>query len=218
MGSFVSVGVVTVAVGDRYQMFLPRWAKAIKALERQPDEITIVVDTITTNKASIILDILPGASIIFANTPWKEHPQILANDAIAKTYTTWICKMDVDDLIYPHALNVLDNWTSQVCCFGINVNGTRILIAPEVTAEEVLASPHNLLFAGSPFKRALWEETPGFQDFIYDDWAFWRDCARAGATFQSTGTVDYYYSLHGENSSLNVNHIDAIERMIEMEA
>jgi len=203
----VTIGIVTVAHGDTYRAFLPDWAAAVDALHRKPDAITIVTDSLNCQHLSEALDILdPDTVVIETKTPFKRHPQILANEAIDYTHTDWICKMDVDDLIYPHALTRLDDWTADVCAFGISVDGRHNLIPPHVTAHDVLTAPHNLLFAGSPFRRVMWEQTPGFQDLIYDDWLFWRSCAIAGATFLPSGTVDYLYRLHGSNSSVGVDH------------
>lgn len=214
----MTIGVVTVAHGDRYRAFLPEWASAVAALERQPDAITIVTDDVSCPRLAIACDMLGSDCVaVESMTRFERHPQILANEAIAITRTDWICKMDADDLIYRHALNYLDDWPADVCMFGINVNAERNLVPSPVTAEQILASPHNLLFAGSPFRRALWAKTPGFQDIVYDDWAFWRSCAKAGATFLPTGTIDYFYRLHGDNSSTNVDHVAEAARVFGSE-
>jgi hypothetical protein len=202
----MTVGVVTVAVGEMYLDRLETWATAVAQLNRQPDLITIVTDRMPRRYVEILDDLLPQWQLVTSEKTWERHPQILVNDAIAMTDTEWICKMDADDQIFQHALNPLDNWPTDVCMFGISVNGERNLIPSPVTAQQVLESPHNPLFAGSPFRRAIYEQTLGFRDIIYDDWAFWRDCARAGATFQPTNTIDYLYLLHGGNSSLGVDH------------
>ena len=213
----MTVGVVTVAHGERYRAFLPEWATAIGSLRRKPDAVTIVTDTLNCQHLTRALDILhPDTVVIQTRTRWKKNTQILANEAIEYTRTDWICKLDADDLIYPHALNSIDDWPTDVCMFGISENGFRNLIPSPVTAQQVLASPHNLIFAGSPFRRDLWEQTPGFQDVTYDDWAFWRSCARAGATFHPTNTIDYYYRLHAHNYSSRADHPTATEEVFRL--
>jgi len=208
-----TIGIVTVAHGDKYRAFLPEWAVAVASLQRIPDAITIVTDNVLCRDLATACDMLgPNCAAIETGTTFKTHPQILANEGIQKTHTDWICKLDADDLIYPHALNPLDDWETDVCMFGINVNGERNLLPSPVTAQQILDSPHNLLFAGSPFRRDIWQQTPGFQDIVYDDWAFWRSCAHAGATFHPTGTIDYLYRMHGDNFSSKANHpIAALE-------
>ena len=213
----MTIGIVTVAVGETYQNFLRQWAIAVANLATPPDQITIVVDDIPENATNMLDGILGSWKLITSTTQWVNHPQILANEAISVTDTDWICKLDVDDLIYPHALHPVNDCPADVCMFGINVNGNHHMIPPAVTAQQILDSPHNLLYAGSPFRKSIWEKTPGFQDIIYDDWAFWRSCARAGATFQPTGTIDYLYRLHGKNSSVGVNHSEESAKVFRRE-
>jgi hypothetical protein len=210
----VTVAVVTVAVGEKYQQFLPDWAFAISQLNTRPDEIIIIGDPIPDEICLRIDAQIRDWTWIHGTRAWTHHPQVMANDAIAFARSDWICKMDADDMIFPHALDHLKDLTCDVSMFGISVNGERHVTPPPVTAHEILACPHNLLFAGSPFRRDLWERTPGFQDMIYDDWAFWRSCARAGATFQRTGTIDYLYRLHDSNASSDVDHTEEVQRVL----
>ena len=213
----MSVALITVAVGADFQKFLPQWANAASQLETTPDEIIIVGDPLPEQIRDAIDMHLPRWIWMRGKGSWKRHPQILANEAIAFSRSEWICKIDADDLILPHALNPLENWEADVCMFGISVNGERNLIPQPLTARQLLASPHNPLFAGSPFRRAIWQQTPGFQDMIYDDWAFWRGCARDCATFLPSGTIDYLYRLHEDNSSMKADHQEESFRVFESE-
>lgn len=214
----VTIGVVTVAHGEHYRAFLPAWAAAVSTVDRFPDAVTIVVDRLDCEHVSRAADVL-GPEIVIVEIPRFEGrtPHVLANEAITFTPTDWICRLDVDDLLYPHAFTRLDDWPADVCAFGINMNGQHGLIPPRVTATDILASPHNLLFAGSPFRRSVWERTPGFRDIVYNDWGFWRDCARAGATFLPTDTIDYLYRLHGANTSSQIDHAHEILEMLRSE-
>lgn len=200
----MSVAIVTVAVGDTYRAFLPQWAHAITELDTPPDQVVIVTDHIT----DVVLDAVDATrgTAITATGTWKHHPQILANEAIRETTTTWVCKMDVDDVIYPHALNTVDNVDADVLMFGISVNGHEDIRAKTVTADAILTATGNLVFAGSPFRRKVWEASNGFQDMLYDDWRFWREAAANGFTFQSTGTIDYQYNLGQHNATRGAHH------------
>lgn len=198
----MSVGVVTVAVGDTYRAFLPEWAQAVAALETQPDQVLIVTDVVTAD-VKTAMDTC-GANVLNTATRWRRHPQILANEGISEMSTEWICKMDADDLIFPHALNPIADTTEDVLCFGIIYHGVT-LTPPAMKAANVLAARNNLLFAGSPFRKTIWQSTSGFRDMVYDDWAFWRETARAGATYRPTGTADYEYRMHDHNASARIN-------------
>lgn len=218
MGSSATVGLVTVAHGDRYRAYLPEWARAVTELDRQPEAITVIVDRLDCDHVKEASDTLGDSLVVIEISSFNGRtPHVLANEAIRFTMTDWICRLDVDDLIYPHAFTPLDSWHADVCCFGLNMNGHHGLIPPRITAADVLRSPHNLLFAGSPFRRDLWQRTPGFQDIAYNDWAFWRACARVGATFLPTDTIDYFYRLDGENTSSKVDHAHEISEMLRIE-
>lgn len=199
----MTIGIVTVAVGESYQARLPEWSRAVAALNRAPDEICIVVDTIDTDRAREVLEILPNASIMISNRKWRYHPQILANDGIARTFTQWICKMDVDDLILPHALDTVGHSPCDVYCFGISYRGMD-LYGQSPAPSQILIRQANLVFSGSPFRRVLWVKNE-YRDMLFEDWAFWVGCARRGAIFQSSGSIDYVYAEHEEQISRGVN-------------
>ena len=200
MGRAVTVGIVTVAHGHRYQQYLLEWAEAVARLERAPDHITIVGDALDQTISNALDEALGDWTHITSEREFQHHPQYLVNDAIRFTATEWICKMDADDLIYPDALNTIDNTQADVLMWGIHLNG-RNLYPQNINREHILASPHNLVFSGSPFRRWIWEAAP-YRDMIYEDWAFWIEAAKHGARFQATSTIGYEYRLHGTNISI----------------
>lgn len=199
----MSIGVVTVAVGEKYQNRLPEWARSIMSLTTQPDEICIVTNTVPMGLVAEVHDLLPQATFMISNRPWRHHPQVLVNDAIEKTFTTWICKMDVDDLFLPHALDGLEESSADVFCFGISYLG-QDLPGQSPSPEQVLSRQANLVFSGSPYRRKLWVGNP-YRDMIFEDWAFWVGCAARGAIFQSSQRIDYVYSVHDSQISRGVN-------------
>lgn len=190
----MSVAVVTVAVGSEYQARLPAWAKAVAALDRQPDEVIVAVDDLPDRLINELTLILGEFWLVPSDREWLHHPQVLVNDAILVADSEWICKMDVDDLILPHALTPLDDIDGDVFMFGIR-HGGRDLVWSGVTSELIRTRQGNLVFSGSPFRRSFWEGNE-FRDMIFEDWAFWIGCADRGARFVSSGRVDYIYSQH----------------------
>lgn len=193
----MSVAVVCVAYGEKYRAFLPQWCEAVAQLQTQPEQIIIATDDV--EDCEVMVDWLPGMSIVYAETEPLVHPQVCVNDAIRETDTEWVCKMDVDDLIYPHALNAIADCDADVFMFGIRL-GSVNLPARHVTRGDILRTPHNLVFSGSPFRRSFWEAAP-YMDMICEDWRFWVDAARNGARFQASPTIDYEYVIHGDNIS-----------------
>ena len=194
---------MTVAVGPTYQAFLPAWAESIAALNTQPEQVTVVSDDLAPTYAAQLSEILNQWQLITSTKTWTHHPQVLVNDGIKATDTDWICKLDVDDRIYPHAFDRLHNTACDVWMFGIR-HGDLLLHPPAAKAEDILRSPHNLVFSGSPFRKWL-TGGAGFRDMIYEDWMFWIDCAKQNARFCHSGTIDYEYVTHGENISSRVD-------------
>ena len=194
----MSIGVVTVAYGAKCRAFLPRWVEAINSLAVEPDEVTVVTDDLidATMKTA---DVNSLVRVIKAEGTHTHHPQVYANQAVEVTSTEWICKMDVDDIIYPHAFDRLGDADCDVWMFGIRYCN-QSLYAPAVTAEHIMTSPHNLVFSGSPYRRWLHDEAT-YRDMIYEDWMFWIDCAAQGARFCHSNTIDYEYVMHDDNIS-----------------
>lgn len=208
----MSIGLVAVAYGERYRAFLPRWMRALTMLETQPDKIMIVTDDVPSAIASLGDVYLSSTVFKQAHGTYNVHPQVLVNEAIASVDTDWICKMDIDDIIFPHALNTLDEARDcDVWMFGIQLAG-KWLPARHATRADILKSPHNLVFSGSPFRRWIWEKSP-YRDMICEDWMFWIDAARNGARFQSSPSIDYEYVVHGDNITLQVDMAAAEENV-----
>lgn len=208
----MSIGIVAVAYGDKYRAFLPRWLRAVSSLETKPDRIMVITDDI--HSAIACLGEVNLSPTIFkqAHGSYNVHPQVLVNEAIQAVNTDWICKMDVDDIIFPHALNSLE--TAQDCdvwMFGIQL-AEKWLPARHATRADILKSPHNLVFSGSPFRRWVWERSP-YRDMICEDWMFWIDAARNGARFQASPSIDYEYVVHGDNITLQVDMTAAEENV-----
>ena len=189
----MTVGVVTVAVGKQYLDMLERWATSVASLERKPDSVTIATDEMPQEYIEIVNRILPEWKLVISEHPTETHCQIFEyfNDAIAVTDTDWICKLDVDDVIYPHALNALDYVKEDVYCFGIKIDDKSVSARP-VTADEVLNLDENLIYSNSPFRRQLWTENH-YSKVVHNDWVFWVGCAAQNATFAASPNIDYKY-------------------------
>ena len=189
----MTIGICTVAYGRTYHEFLPRWSAAVAALDPRPDLITIVHDGVSRDIRQQVHDLL---TVLWVTDPGINHelqPQVHVNAAIAVTQTDWIVKLDADDLILPHALNSVSECNADVLNFGYRIGETNH-VSRRVTAEQVIRKSGNPLSSASPFRRWLWERNK-FRDLLFDDWAFWIEAARAGATFDATGRVDYIYSV-----------------------
>lgn len=206
--SMVSVAVVTTCVGKPYHEFLSQWIRAVLKLERKPDEIVISTDLI---KEEIWL---PDGLVRYVPVTEESksgHWAFSVNEAIAVTSSDWICKIDVDDLILPHALNEIDVCEADVYCFGIKIDD-RDRYATLLTAEAILATDDPQIFSNSPFKRWVWEANP-YEDMFYEDALFWYGAAIEGATFAASPTIDYVYGRHENQATAHLNHQKSFEQV-----
>jgi glycosyltransferase involved in cell wall biosynthesis len=212
-----TIGIVTVAMADLYRRFLPEWAASVAALNRQPDVVCIVADEMDDDLWTEILGLLPQAQLVRSKNEWQHHAQVLANDAIAHMETDWVCRLDADDLILPHAFDRLDGVTADVYSFGISINNERDHSSIAVSTSTVRNSPNNHLYSASPFRRSVWVANGGFVDAVYQDWIFWRQAAAHGAEFEASATVDYIWRSHDAQVSAHCDDEAERRRVLEWE-
>lgn len=206
----MSIGVVTSCYGPDYYGFLDRWSAALLELHTEPDWVTIVHDGIP-ERLMKLLDRRLHPMWIFDNHPVKLHPQVHVNTAIEITFTDWIIKADVDDLLLPHALDGWSDSPADVVNFGYRI-GENDHVSRVVAPEVLLQKTDNPLGSCSPFRRWVWEANQ-FQDLLFDDWGFWIKAARAGAVFDATNRVDYIYSVHPQQMTRRHDNQQALEEI-----
>lgn len=180
-----TVGVI--AVCWTYDEYVPAWAESIKNLTTQPDKVVLICKTATEQ---LPIDV----TVIVCEEPFSFGGWLnLAIDACDTDWISWVC---VDDTYRPCALDGIADSGADVVAFGMELSkgGTWM---PTVSTESVLQVTGNLVPCGSPFRRRLWERVP-FQPQLgpYEDWALWVGFARIGATFATTGRIDFDYRWH----------------------
>lgn len=191
MAASPTVGVVSICHG--YPEKIPGWIESVRALNRKPDEIVLVLWD------QIILDDLDLDGIKVIGWSGDFEFSNMMNLAIENCKTDWIAWIGIDDRYRPHALDKIDTTQADVLALGFEYDTGQIW-SPTVThAEEILSMRANMIPCGSPFKRWLWERIPFDQSIApSDDWQFWLGTALSGATYDSTLDldVDYEYAGH----------------------
>ena len=203
----MSIGIVTTAYGEAYHGFLDQWSAAILDLQTQPDWITIVHDGVPIDLQAKVTKRLDPTWILEPRAG-VFHPQIHVNAGIAVTFTDWILKVDVDDVLLPHALDGVRDCEADVLSFGYRI-GDFDHPSQLVSAETIMRKSNNPIGSCSPFRRWVWESNQ-FEDRLYDDWCFWIKAARAGAIFDATGRVDYIYSVHPDQMTRRHDNAQAL--------
>lgn len=189
----MSFAVVTSCTGADYHQWLVPWARHVESLTTKPDQVVVAtdVDEDLMDEVDEFLQVL----WVVPRTIARTHPAVIVNDAIDFTHTDWICRLDVDDIIYPRAYEHLEDCDADVYALGYFHDGSEHHAPAGLTADDLLRRTDNPLAACSPFRRWLWEAQP-YRDMLFDDWAFWIDAAKAGATFAASPTIDYEYRRH----------------------
>lgn len=184
----VSVSVVSCLYGENgYERFVTRWAEHIAALNRRPDHVIVAADRACGLPAFVKAIVKP--------CPWL-HPQAFyLNEAILAAPTEWVWIVDIDDRAMPDALDGIDQVAADVWAVGYQC-GTETYVPPAMTADDVLAAKTSVIPAGSAIRKEAFVRCGGFRDVAFQDWALWRSLAEHGASFESSGRVQYRYRRH----------------------
>jgi hypothetical protein len=210
----VTVGVVTAAWGEKYRAMLPSWATSVAGLDRVPDRVTVAGDFMPDDLRAELDEIIPGWVFIPAVDSPKKHPAVVNNEGIAATDTDWIVRLDVDDVIYPHALDTIDSIDADVLMFGALVNGDPVRAKP-ISAIDILVNGNNLVVPCSPFRKWVWEKAP-YRDMIFEDWVFWVEAAANGAVFTQSDGIDYEYRMDADGAFLSADWADAEQGVLRV--
>jgi hypothetical protein len=181
-----TVGIVAVCYS--YDEYILGWAESIKNLTTAPDKIVLVCAT-APSELPIDVDVRVSDEP-FTFGGWLN----LAVDACDTDWIVWVC---VDDLYRPNALDGIAERTEDVIAFGME--SSLGVWLPVVSPESILEMNANLIPCGSPFRRSLWERLPFQpQHGPYEDWALWVGFAAIGATFGTSGRIDFDYRWHDD--------------------
>lgn len=186
-----TVGVVGICHG--YPEKINRWIESIHKLNRQPDEIVLVLWD------EIILDDLNLNGIKVVAWSGDFAYSDMMNLAVQNCDTDWIAWIGVDDRYRPHALDKIDDCKADVLALGFEYDTGQIWSPTKTTPEEILSMHANMIPCGSPFRKWLWEQIPFDQSIApFDDWVFWLGTALSNATYDATLNldVDYEYAGH----------------------
>ncbi len=173
----MSVTVVSCCYGSLFQSFRPRWEAAVEKLDPAPDAVYVADDRHHVSN-------------------WK-HPQAfhLAR-AFYRVETDWAVICDIDDLVFTDALAGLDEVAADVWQLGFVSSDGESYVPPTLTNGAYLALDSNPYVGSSAIRVAAYNAVGGFPDVALQDWALWRNLARNGATFQSSGRTHFRYMRH----------------------
>lgn len=196
-----TLGTVTT-VGGSYSRYITEWADRIVAQTRRPDRIVIVDNG--TNDPHLVVEAADRLDAHLTVLPWTVNYGRARNIGIAATGTEWVHHADVDDLLYPHAIEETHSYMydADVIGWGWDRTGhtrrlTRLYGTHQGNATLVSPGPASGL---SPFRRRLWEQRP-YRDDMPAAWdtSLWRGFGHLNARFVGTTRPMFAYRYHPDS-------------------
>lgn len=139
------------------------------------------------------------------------------NYGISKAKHDYIICLDADDTLNLEIKDIVP--TTDIVAIGVQHFEARndIQLPPEnITLEMLLDS--NRMPVSSPFSKKIWRKVGGFNETIkgYEDWKFWIDCLKLGATISSVRKPLLNYRIHagGRNVEAVRNHNELKKQII----
>ena len=207
-----SIGIVTTVWGDKYTRFIPAWWEAVAALDRQPDEVTFVTDSINeeairSNAPSHLVDAL---NIVVVANPEELDFNDFWDQAYRSCNQKWMVTCCIDDVFLPKALSAIDEADK---------------VDAELVIDGCIMAPHNSVWTGywnpeeifdkitlpgnAPMTKELYERVGGFDREIYwSDWAFYMKAAKAGVKVYQTDILRIIFDVgtqHETRSGVMLN-------------
>ena len=201
-----TISVVIPCYGQAH--FLSEAIESVLRQSRQADEIIVVNDGSPDNTSEVA----------------KKYPVILVekengglssarNAGIKKATSQFIMCLDADDMLRPQALEehlkiAGDNFISQC---GMLYFGTQVAVFRPMGATLESMRYSNSIYCNSVFPKALWERVGGYDEsetmrLGWEDYLFWYECLKVGATLRTSDYIALLYRRHGDAMTIQTTH------------
>jgi hypothetical protein len=165
----------------RYARFIPDYWAGIESLERQPDQIVLLIHE---DDEAGLADSIPARYKSIVRIEWTRlpHSSRMINEQIRLIEADWVCFCGLDDVALPSAYNELDGLENVEILVGNLQLSSGGEIRGQWNPDEL--KRHNTLPNHSPYRKSLWDRVGGWPEIYWADWGFWMKCAMAGATVE----------------------------------
>lgn len=177
------------------------------------DDVIVIDDGSTDNSFDVLYCypqikkyFIPNSGVGFAR-----------NIGISQAKYDYIICLDADDILNPEIKDIVP--TTDIVAIGVQHFEARndIQLPPENITLEMLLQ-NNQMPVSSPFSKEIWRKVGGFDGTIkgYEDWKFWIDCLKLGATISSVRKPLLNYRIHanGRNVEAVRNHKELKKQII----
>lgn len=189
--------------------------EAIESALLVSDDIIVVDDCSTDNSFRIIQEYVGKVRTLYSTV--NKGVSFCRNVGIDASKHEYIICLDADDILNPEIKDVTP--TTDIVAIGVqHFEGRNDLVLPpeNITLEMLLAN--NQMPVSSPFSKEIWRKVGGFNETIkgYEDWKFWIDCLKLGATISSVRKPLLNYRIHagGRNVEAVRNHNELKKQII----
>jgi hypothetical protein len=179
--------VISCLYGDSHDEYVDEWVRALRGLDPAP--AWVIVGTDRPRLIGGVLEVEADAG--------GRYPQpAYLNAALELVRTEWVWQLDVDDVAFSDALEGLELVAGDVWQLGYTSSDGEDYRPPQLAGAELLELDRNPFVAGSCIRASTLRAVGGFPDVALQDWALWRELARAGASFVSSSRSHFYYRRH----------------------
>lgn len=179
------------------------------------DDVIVVDDKSTDESYKIIGEYMDKANCIFLNK--NSGVSAARNYGIGYAKHDYIICLDADDILNSEIKDIVP--TTDIVAIGVQHFEGRndIQLPPESITLEMLLQ-NNQMPVSSPFSKEIWRKVGGFNETIkgYEDYKFWIDCLKLGATISSVRKPLLNYRIHagGRNVEAVRNHNELKKQII----
>jgi len=187
----MSVTVATASWNGFWGKYGDRWTECVKSMSPAPDRVIVASDE----------PIKTGFDIVICET---RSLGPMRNAALEISNTEWFVPADLDDLPLPNYIENL-NKDYDIHSFALQIGSTIFKGLPNEWEKAFDPHAQNPLISCCPYKTELGKKIR-YRDVGWEDWAFWLDMKKAGATVFWDDTIRYTYTRPPNSLSQQDNH------------
>lgn len=193
--------------------------QAIESALLVSDDVIVVDDYSTDNSNQVIAECLASdyrSKLKAYKFPHNQGVSAARNFGIYMAKHPYIICLDADDTLNPAIKDVKQD--ADIIGIGwTHFEGRDNTVIPPDGLSLESFKEYNQIPVSSPFSKKIWQKVGGFKTMLgYEDWHFWVECLKAGATIRTERQSLLNYRIHpkGRNIEAIKNHNELKKQII----
>jgi len=191
-----------------YAQYIGECIESVLNQSQKADEIIVVDDESKDNTKEIVLK-YPVKYI------WQKNKGLSGarNTGIREATSQFIMPLDADDMLRPDAIKEMMALADEkvIAQAGLMYFGTQIATFFPQGANLESMKHSNSIYCNSIFPKSLWKSVGGYDEsdimrLGWEDYLFWYECMKAGATLKTSNYIALLYRRHGKTMTMNTTH------------